>query len=118
MIDEQITVPLPAPWTQGKFETEVIGSINYLVGPNGSGKSRFAAELLSQLNSRPGGARLLGTDRLREMADPGAVGDIGAITSFPDMPRVLSASFARQVQKDRGLTRSCCSKTEWTCAFR
>ena len=74
MIDEQITVPLPAPWTQGKFETEVIGSINYLVGPNGSGKSRFAAELLSQLNSRPGGARLLGTDRLREMADPGAVG--------------------------------------------
>ena len=74
MIDEQITVPLPVPWPQGKFKTEVVGPINYLVGPNGSGKSRFAAELLSQLRSRPGGARLLGTDRLREMADPGTVG--------------------------------------------
>ena len=74
MISEQITVQLPAPWPQGKFETEVVGPINYLVGPNGSGKSRFAGELLRQLKSRPSGARLLSTDRLREMADPGAMG--------------------------------------------
>lgn len=74
MINEQITVPLPAPWPQGQFETEVVGTINYLVGPNGSGKSRFATKLLNQLRIRSGGARFLGTDRLREMADPGAVG--------------------------------------------
>ena len=41
MIEEQITVNLPAPWSHGRFETEVVGPINYLVGPNGSGKSRF-----------------------------------------------------------------------------
>ena len=52
----------------------MIGSINYLVGPNGSGKSRFATALLSQLKNRAGGARLLGTDRLREMANPGLLG--------------------------------------------
>ena len=74
MITEQITVPLPAPWSQAIFKTEVVGLINYLVGPNGSGKSRFAAQLLLQLNGRPGGARFLSTDRLREMADPGALG--------------------------------------------
>ena len=74
MIDERIAVDLPAPWSQGKFETDVVGPINYLVGPNGSGKSRFAVELLRQLKSRPRGARLLGTDRLSEMANPGALG--------------------------------------------
>ena len=74
MINEQITVDLPAPWPQGKCRTEVVGPINYLVGPNGSGKSRFATELLSQLRSRPSGVRFLGTDRLMEMANPGAVG--------------------------------------------
>ena len=74
MIDKRIAVDLPAPWSHGRFEAEVVGPINYLVGPNGSGKSRFAAELLKQLNKRPTGARLLGTDRLREMADPGSIG--------------------------------------------
>ena len=74
MIDEQITIDLPAPWSQVRFETEVVGPINYLVGPNGSGKSRFAAELFRHLKSRPTGARLLGTDRLKEMADPGTLG--------------------------------------------
>ena len=74
MIDERIAVDLPAPWSQSKFETAVLGSINYLVGPNGSGKSRFAAELLRQLKRRPRGARLLGTDRLSEMANPGVLG--------------------------------------------
>ena len=74
MIKEQITVNLPAPWSDGRFETDVVGPINYLVGPNGSGKSRFAAELLRQLKSRPTGARLLSTDRLKEMADPGRLG--------------------------------------------
>ena len=71
MIEERLTIDLPAPWSEGRFEAEVIGPINYLVGPNGSGKSRFATELLRQLKSRPSGARLLGTDRLRDMADPG-----------------------------------------------
>ena len=74
MIDELIAVDLPAPWSNGKFEAEVVGPINYLVGPNGSGKSRFATELLRQLKRRPSGARLLGSDRLREMADPGSIG--------------------------------------------
>ena len=55
------------------FRTQQIGPINYLVGPNGSGKSRFAGVLFDQLKSRPGGARLLGTDRLKEMAEPGAI---------------------------------------------
>ena len=71
MINEQITVDLPAPWPQGKLRTEVVSPINYLVGPNGSGKSRSATELLSQLRSRPSGVRFLGTDRLMEMANPG-----------------------------------------------
>ena len=74
MINEQITIDLPAPWSQGRFEAEVVGPINYLVGPNGSGKSRFVAELLRQLKSRPSGVRLLGTDRLSEMANPGTLG--------------------------------------------
>ena len=74
MIDEHIIVDLPAPWSQGRFETNAVGPINYLVGPNGSGKSRFAAELLHQLKSRTRRVRLLGTDRLREMADPGRLG--------------------------------------------
>ncbi len=74
MIDEQITIDLPTPWSQGKFEAKMVGPINYLVGPNGSGKSRFAVELLLHLKNRPSGARLLGTDRLREMADPGKLG--------------------------------------------
>lgn len=74
MIEEPIAIDLPVPWRHGRFETSEIGPINYLVGPNGSGKSRFATALLAHLASRPRGARLLGTDRLREMAEPGAVG--------------------------------------------
>lgn len=75
MIDERIAIDLPTPWDGGRFETGCIGPINYLVGPNASGKSRFAAELLRHLNSRGTCARLLGTDRLREMADPGTLGN-------------------------------------------
>ena len=74
MIDHRISIALPEPWSGESFDAEVIGSINYLVGPNGSGKSRFASALLSQLNNREGGARLLGTDRLREMSNPGPLG--------------------------------------------
>ena len=74
MIDELITIDLPEPWFQCRFETNVVGPINYLVGPNGSGKSRFATALLAELQRRPSGARLLGTDRLREMANPGQSG--------------------------------------------
>ena len=117
MIDERIAVDLPAPWSQGKFETDVVGPINYLVGPNGSGKSRFAVELLRQLKSRPRGARLLGTDRLSEMANPGRWETIGATTSVWDMPRVPSSNFAKRVRKARGLILSCCSKIEWTFEF-
>ena len=83
MIDEHISVHLPAPWPQGKFETEAVGPINYLVGPNGSGKSRFAEELLRQLKSRPSGVRWLSADRLREMADPGAFGRLWGDNFLP-----------------------------------
>ena len=71
MIKEQIVIDLPPPWSQGQFETEMVGPINYLVGPNGSGKTRFATELLIQLRQRSARTRLLGTDRLTEMAKPG-----------------------------------------------
>ena len=74
MIEERISIDLPTPWPGGTFETELVGSINYLVGPNGSGKSRFAAKLLGQFTARSLRARLLGTDRLREMANPGRIG--------------------------------------------
>ena len=74
MIEESISIDLPLPWSNEVFETDELGVINYLVGPNGSGKTRFAAELLNQLNGRVKGARLLGTDRLKEMANPGVSG--------------------------------------------
>ena len=74
MIEERISIDLPAPWPGGTFEAELVGPINYLVGPNGSGKSRFAAKLLGQFRARSLRARLLGTDRLREMANPGRIG--------------------------------------------
>ena len=76
MIEEAITFVLPQPWAaEETFEIDEVGPVNYLVGPNGSGKSRFAIGLLSQLKNRGRGARLLGTDRLREMADPGQLGN-------------------------------------------
>lgn len=74
MIDEKINIALPAPWSGGTFMAQMVGPINYLVGPNGSGKSRFAAELLNQLNARSKRVRLLGTDRLSDMANPGTLG--------------------------------------------
>ncbi|MDE0226803.1 MAG: AAA family ATPase [Gammaproteobacteria bacterium] len=74
MIEEAIKFVLPQPWAGEMFEIDEVGSVNYLVGPNGSGKSRFAIGLLGQLQNRGRGARLLGTDRLREMADPGRAG--------------------------------------------
>ena len=78
MIDQNVSFDLPAPWSEGRFETDVVGPINYLVGPNGSGKSRFAAALLSHLKDpgrSPGrSVRFLSTDRLREMANLGRAG--------------------------------------------
>ena len=74
MIDQNVSFNLPAPWSEGRFETDVVGPINYLVGPNGSGKSRFAAALLSHLKDSGYRARLLSTDRLREMANLGRAG--------------------------------------------
>ena len=41
---------------------------------NGSGKTRFASQLLAQLRRIDPNARLLGTDRLSEMAWPGSIG--------------------------------------------
>ena len=67
MIDLTLEIPLPAPWENQSFITTQIGPVNFLVGPNGSGKSRFANELLKKLNSH-GSTRLLGTERLSEMA--------------------------------------------------
>ena len=63
MIERSISFELPIPWTSGRFETDSIGRINFLVGPNGSGKSKFAEALKSYL----GNARILGTDRLSGM---------------------------------------------------
>ena len=68
MINKRISIELPPPWENKRFETDQIGSINFLVGPNGSGKSKFAGALLSELNTLLGGtARLLSTDRLGAM---------------------------------------------------
>ena len=66
MIDKHLSFSLPQPWEGKSFETQQIGTINYLVGPNGSGKSQFASVLFNQLN-QGGNARLLGTDRLSGM---------------------------------------------------
>ena len=74
MIDQTISLGLPTPWSEGTFDAEQVGPINYLVGPNGSGKSRFAASLLRYFTDQSSKARLLGTDRLREMSDPGIIG--------------------------------------------
>ena len=74
MIEKRISIDLPPPWSGGTFEAELVGPINYLVGPNGSGKSRFAAQLLRQFRAHSLTARLLATDRLREMANPGMLG--------------------------------------------
>ena len=73
MINANLSLHLPSPWENQSFEINQLGPINFLVGPNGSGKSRFASVLLDQMKSIPGGARLLGTDRLKEMAEPGAI---------------------------------------------
>jgi len=68
VIEKQIRIDLPAPSSGDIFETEFVGPINYLVGPNGSGKSRFAERLLTGFTRSSLKARLLGADRLREMA--------------------------------------------------
>ena len=74
MIEKRIFFDLPAPWSGSTFDAELVGSINYLVGPNGSGKSRFAEKLRSHFNDQSLRVRLLGADRLREMANPGVLG--------------------------------------------
>ena len=63
MIDKRLSINLPLPWVDQRFETNYIGAINFLVGPNGSGKSRFAKELANHLEN----TRQLGTDRLSGM---------------------------------------------------
>ena len=71
MIERRISIDLPAPWSGDTFDAELVGPVNYLVGPNGSGKSRFGETLLSHFKAQSFSARLLSTDRLREMANPG-----------------------------------------------
>lgn len=63
MIDLSLNFQLPRPWRDKIFQTDHVGSINFLVGPNGSGKSQFARHLVQSLP----GSRLLGTDRLSGM---------------------------------------------------
>ena len=67
MIEHSLAIQLPVPWDGLTFQTNCLGSINFLVGPNGSGKSRFANQLLHQLGGDPNQVRLLGTDRLSGM---------------------------------------------------
>ncbi len=67
MINLSLSFELPTPWAGETFNTEKIGSINYLVGPNGSGKSQFALALFNHLRSTGNSSRLLSTDRLRGM---------------------------------------------------
>ncbi len=75
MIDKHLSFSLPQPWEGKSFETQQIGTINYLVGPNGSGKSQFASVLFNQLN-QGGNARVLGTDRLSGMEQTVPLRDI------------------------------------------
>ena len=63
MIDLSLNFQLPRPWKDKVFQTDHVGSINFLVGPNGSGKSQFARHLIQSLPD----SRLLGTDRLSGM---------------------------------------------------
>ena len=69
MLQWDLLVNLPHPWNSGVFETQQIGTVNYLVGPNGSGKSQFAIALKSELV----GSRILGSDRLSAMDCHGAL---------------------------------------------
>ena len=63
MIELNLKFQLPLPWKDKVFETNHVGSINFLVGPNGTGKSQFARKLVECLNN----PRILGTDRLSGM---------------------------------------------------
>lgn len=68
MINKSISIVLPPPWEGQRFETDLIGSVNFLVGPNGSGKSQFAKALLSTFSGPSGSTvRFLSTDRLGGM---------------------------------------------------
>ena len=67
MIDLSLSIELPCPWNGEVFNTDQVGSINFLVGPNGSGKSQFSLALHDKLSGSGRISRLLGTDRLRGM---------------------------------------------------
>ena len=68
MIKLGLSFPLPFTWENQLFETEQLGTINFLVGPNGSGKSQFATALFNNLKEHGHSPKFLGTDRLSEMA--------------------------------------------------
>lgn len=84
MIDHPLSIQLPPPWTDGVFETNKIGPVNFLVGPNGSGKSQFAQSLLRVLKT----GRLLDTDRLASMAH------------YSALRRFVSDTFSFGIQKN------------------
>ena len=117
MIEQRISFDLPAPWSGSTFDAELVGPINYLVGPNGSGKSRFAEKLRSHLKAHSLRARLLGTDRLREMANPGTLGRYlgdNFATGYAKSEFRLSAQ--RRAGTDRASIPFCCSTTDWISA--
>ena len=89
MINLSISIGLPAPWSGEIFQADHVGPINYLVGPNGSGKSRFASTLFNQLIHLPGGARLLGTERL------------AAMSNFEDVSHFVSSPFRRGIDREQ-----------------
>ena len=117
MIEKEISVDLPSPWSGGTFDADRVGPINYLVGPNGSGKSRFAERLLRHFEDQSFKAKLLGTDRLREMANPGQIGRSNGDHFAAGYPK-SSFEHLRQAGggKDRASIPFCCLKTDWTSA--
>ena len=68
MIKIDLSFPLPFTWENQIFQTEQLGTVNFLVGPNGSGKSQFATALFNSLKASGHSPKFLGTDRLSEMA--------------------------------------------------
>ena len=103
MIEKPITFDLPKPWSEGKFETALVGPINYLVGPNGSGKSRFAAKLFDHFKAQSLGVRLLGTDRLREMSNPGHLGDYNGDSFATGYPKEAFSNLQKAGEEGSGI---------------
>jgi hypothetical protein len=70
MKDRRISLSLPPPWTDTRFETVRVGFLNFLVGPNGTGKTRFSSALRAALPN----CRFLSTDRISGMSRGSHIG--------------------------------------------